>query len=49
MWDVMRADKKNKSGNVTDVMLTDTDPVVDFIWNKYEFTKKWEDFRKKHS
>lgn len=49
MWEVMGSDKKNKSGNVTDVMLTETGPVLDFIWNKSEFTKMWEDFRKKHA
>ena len=49
IWEVMGSDKKNKSGNVTDVMLTETGPVVDFIWNKPEFTKMWEDFRKKHA
>lgn len=53
MWEVMLTDKKNQFNNVTDVLLhprTSTNPPkVDFIWNKNEFTKKWEDFREKHS
>ena len=49
MWEVMRADKKNKNDNVTDVILTDSSPKVDFIWNQNEFTKMWEDFCKKYS
>ena len=49
MWGVMGADKKNKSGNVIDVMLTESTPLVGFIWNQDEFTKMWEDFRKKHA
>lgn len=49
MWGVMVADKKNKSGKVTDVMLTDTTPLVNFVWHQTEFTKIWEDFRKKHA
>ena len=43
------ADKKNKSGKVTDVMLTETTPLVNFVWNQNEFTKMWKDFRKKHA
>ena len=53
MWEVMLTDKKNQFNNVTDVLLHPSNstkpPKVDFIWNKNEFTKKWEDFRKKHS
>ncbi|MBM71432.1 MAG: 3-dehydroquinate synthase [Crocinitomicaceae bacterium] len=49
MWEVMGSDKKNKSGNVTDVMITETEPLVDFIWSETEFTKMWQDFCKKHA
>ena len=49
IWGVMVKDKKNTSGNVTDVMFNGNDIDVNFIWNKNEFTKKWDDFRKKHS
>ena len=49
MWEAMGADKKNKNDNVTDVILTDSSPKVDFIWNQNEFIKMWEDFCKKYS
>lgn len=48
MWEVMQADKKNKNGNVVDVILGENGPDLGFIWNESEFIKLWEDFRKKH-
>ena len=55
LWAVMKQDKKNQYGNVTDVLLYDRNSTekktvkVDFIWKKSEFTQLWEDFRKKHA
>ena len=55
LWEVMKQDKKNQHGNVTDVLLYDRNSTerktvkVDFIWKESEFTQLWEDFRKKHA
>ena len=55
LWDVMKKDKKNQYGNVSDVLLYDRNSTeghtvkMDFIWKESEFTQLWEDFRKKHA
>tara|TARA_B100000683_G_C12492968_1_gene555224 strand:- start:169 stop:1179 length:1011 start_codon:yes stop_codon:yes gene_type:complete len=48
MWEVMQVDKKNKNGNVVDVIIGEKGANFCFIWTESEFIKLWEDFRNKH-
>ena len=48
MWRIMTMDKKNKNGNVSDLLLHDSGDIdVNFIWKRDEFTALWEQFRSK--